>query len=315
MNRIIKELKKHKSYLVVSHVNLEGDAIGSSLAIALLLKRLGKKVIVINEDNVPAQYSFMPFSKLIKKPKKNLLFDAVVAVDCSDIGRIGRCIEYIPKNKVIINIDHHFGNDNFGKVNWIEPKASSCSEMIYQLFKKMSVPIDNKTAYLLYVGIMTDTGSFKYANTTSFTHRVVAELIDKNLDIHEIYKDVYQNVSTDNAKKIISVLNTLRFDKTGKIAYLEQKRKDIAGDTSTDLSEYILDFARSLRGVEVVLLFKESEENNKIRVNLRSKSRYDVNRLAKIFCGGGHRTASGCTIKGDIREAERKLIAAARKFI
>ncbi|MDP8260625.1 MAG: bifunctional oligoribonuclease/PAP phosphatase NrnA [Candidatus Gygaella obscura] len=315
MNKIIKELKKHNNYLVVSHINSEGDAIGSSLAMAILLRQLGKKVIVINADNVPGQYKFLPYIKSIKKPKKTFSFDAVVTVDCSNLGRIGSCINYIPKEKILINIDHHIGNTRFAKFNWVEPNASSCSEMIFKLFKKMRLAIDRKVALLLYTGIMTDTGSFKYANTTSITHRIAAELLKNNLDVHKIYKNVYQNISSDNARKIINVLNTLRFDKNKKIVYFLQRKKDASSDSFADLSEYILDFARSLKEVEIVLLFKESGERNKIRVNLRSKGKYDVNRLAKIFSGGGHKTASGCTIKGSILEAKKKLLIAARRFI
>jgi len=315
MNKLISVFKKYRSFLVTTHANMEGDAIGSALALAKLLRLMGKKVVVVNEDLVPSQYSFLPQVKLIKKPEHSLDFDAVAVVDCSDLSRVGNVINIIPRSKIIVNIDHHAKNDNFAKVNFVDPKASSCSEMIYRLFKFCKKPIDKETALLLYVGILTDTGSFKYSNTNSTTHKIAADLLRFRFNVYQTYKNIYSNLNITDAKIILSILKNIKFDNSGKIVYLEQKKEQINLNSDYDISEYVLDFARSIKGVEVVLFFKETIEKNKIRINLRSKGNFDVNKLASVFSGGGHKTASGCSIRGTLGFAKKQVLAAAKKLL
>jgi len=315
MRKIINELSKYKNFLVVSHANMEGDAIGSSLALAKLLKLMGKHVLVVNEDSVPAQYSFLPQTKSIKRPKSSFKFDAAALVDCSDLTRIGSVKNILPKEKIVVNIDHHAKNDNFARVNWVDSKASSCCEMIYKLFKYKKLPIDKETALLLYTGILTDTGSFKYSNTSSFTHKMASELLSFGFNVYQIYKNIYSNLSIEDSKKVLEILKNIKFDSSKKIVYLEQKKAQLNSNSGYDISEYVLDFARSIDQVEIVIFLKETLEKDKIRINLRSKGRYDVNRLAKIFGGGGHKTASGCNIKGTLNYAKKQVLRAAKQFL
>lgn len=315
MRKLHNVLKRFNSFLVVSHTNLEGDAIGSSLALSRFLRFFGKKVTVVNADDVPFAYCFLPDIKLIKRPKKNYDFEAAIVIDCSDLGRIGSVRDIIPKEKIIVNIDHHIKNEKFAKVNLIDPEASSCCEIIYRLFNTFNVPIDKKVALLLYVGILTDTGSFRYPNTNAYTHKIVGELLRFKLPVFDIYQNVYTNFTFSEAKNILDILRNMRQDETGKIVYLEQRRRHLKLNSDYDISEYILDFARSIKDAEVVILFKELAEENKIRLNLRSKGRYDVNKLARFFGGGGHRTASGCNIKGNLTEVKRSVLKIAKQFL
>jgi len=315
MNKLIAAFKRHKSFLVATHCNMEGDAIGSALALAKFLRLMGKKVIVVNEDSVPSQYAFLPQVKSIRKPKHSYEFDAVAVVDCSDLSRIGNVNNIVSKNKIIANIDHHAKNDNFAQVNFVDSKASSCSEIIYRLFKFYKKPIDKDTALLLYVGILTDTGSFKYPNTSLVTHNIAADLLRFRFNVYQIYKNIYSNLNVVDAKNILAILKNIKFDKSGKIVYLEQKKAQINLNSDYDISEYVLDFARSIKGVEVVLFFKETLEKNKIRINLRSKGNFDVNKLARVFGGGGHKTASGCNLKGSLAFAKAKVLSAAKKLL
>lgn len=314
-------IRKNKNFLITTHTNLEGDALGSELAFYNLLKKLGKKAKIINGDDVPEEYRFLPginnLNKLKKKFKEPIRFDCFVALDCSDLRRTGEVYLMNKENKTILNIDHHISNERFGDVNWIEPYASSCSEMVYRLYKKMRIPIDRDTAICLYVGILTDTGSFKYKNTTSFTHRAAAELLKYGIDVPQIYKNIYGNIPFQDMKFLSTVLPKIKRQAQGRIAWFQIERRMLKGKNLTfDLSENLLSFARSIKNVEVAVLFKENlGRKNEIRVNLRSQGKVDVNKIASFFGGGGHKTASGATVIGKIDSVRRKVLSKIKKYL
>jgi phosphoesterase RecJ-like protein len=314
-------IKKYNNFLITAHTNLEGDALGSELAFCGLLKKMGKRAVIINEDDLPYGYDFLPGTKNIKKFKNNLKkqvrFDCFAALDCSDLGRTGEVYRLNADKKPVLNIDHHIGNQRFGDVNWVEPQASSCSEMIYKLYKKIRIPLDRDAAVLLYVGILTDTGSFRYSNTTSFTHKAVSELLKHVFDIPQIYKNIYENIPFSDMKLLSKILPQIRCCASGKIAWLQIERGILKDKKSSfDLTEHILGFARAIKDVEVVALFKENlGAKGKIRVNLRSQGNADVNRIASFFGGGGHRTASGATVSGRIDDVRRKVLAKIRQSL
>jgi phosphoesterase RecJ-like protein len=295
-------------------MNPEGDALSSEIAFYRLLEAMGKRASIINQDNFPTEYDFLPGINKIKKIKKNLpdiKFDCFVVLDCSDLSRCGRVASLNTDHKPVLNIDHHISNKSFGDINWIEPHSSSCTQMIYKLYKKLRIPFDRDIAMLLYVGILTDTGSFRYPNTSSLTHKIVSELLQYNLDIAQIYRNVYENILFKDMKLLAKILPTLGCEFSGKIAWFQIKRELLKKyEVSFDLSEYVLNFARAIKGVEVAVLFKERLiQKNEVRVNLRSQGKIDVNKIAQFFGGGGHKTASGCTIKGRIEEVRRKVLS------
>lgn len=313
-------IKKHKSFLITAHTNLEGDALGSELAFYRLLNKLGKKATVINQDDLPYEYNFLPGRQYIRKLGNNMKainFDCFVALDCSDLGRTGRVHMINSKNKPVLNIDHHISNNNFGDINWVEPKASSCSEMIYKLYRKMHVSIDKDAAICLYTGMLTDTGSFRYTNTRDFTHKAVSELLKTGIDIAKIYRNIYENMPYQDMRLLTEILPYLKRDKHGKIVWVQVRRSQFKNrKPSFDLSESILSFARAIKGVEVAVLIKEGQgTKNEIRVNFRSKGKIDVNKIASFFGGGGHKTASGATIRGKINEVSRAVLSKVRSCI
>ena len=227
LKKAIACIKKHRYFLITSHVNPEGDALGSELAFYTLLKKLGKFATIINEDNLPYGYDFLPQKSHIKKFRRNIKgirFDCLVALDCSDLMRTGEVYRMNIGNKPVLNIDHHISNERFGGVNWIEPNASSCSEMIYRLYKKLHVPLDRDSAIFLYAGMLTDTGSFHYHNTTSFTHKAVSELLKFNLDIPKIYKNIYQDIPFTDMKLLMKIFPRMRLEAGGKIAWFKIER-------------------------------------------------------------------------------------------
>lgn len=322
LKKVIACIKSNKNFLITTHINPEGDALGSELAFYRLLKKMGKRAIIINQDNLPPGYDFLPGINRVKKinqkffskgQKENLSaikFDCFVILDCSDLKRCGEVYKINTGNKPILNIDHHISNKKFGDINWIEPNASSCAQMIYKLYKKLRLALDRDTATLLYVGILIDTGSFRYSNTTSFTHKIVSALLEYNLDTSEIYKNLYGNIPFQDMKLLSRILPTIRRLAQGRIAWFQIKRGLLEDrKPSFDLTENILNFARAIKDVEVTVLFKENlGKKNEVRVNLRSQGKVDVNKIAQFFGGGGHKTASGATVKGNIDTVRKKVL-------
>ncbi|MFH1458327.1 MAG: bifunctional oligoribonuclease/PAP phosphatase NrnA [Candidatus Omnitrophota bacterium] len=308
-------IKKHKNFLITTHTNLEGDALGSELAFYRLLKKLGKRATVVNQDGLPYGYGFLPGKKIPKKfqevTAKKIKFDCFCVLDCSDLARTGEVYKLNSCHQATLNIDHHISNQGFGDVNWIEPNFSSCCEMIYQLYKILHVALDREAALLLYAGILTDTGSFRYSNTTSQVHEAVAELLRHNLDVVRIYRSIYNNIPFQDIKLLARILPGIRLAEKGKLAWVQVRRSMLQKKKLYfDLSEEILSFARAIKGVEVCVLLKENlKAKGEIRVNFRSQGKVDVNKIAACFGGGGHKTASGATIRGSLSVVRRKVLA------
>lgn len=320
LKKAIACIKSNNNFLITTHTNLEGDALGSELAFYRLLKRLGKGATIINEDDLPYGYDFLSDIKNIKKFKPNIkdvVFDCFVVLDCSDLKRTGEVYRLNTDNKLILNIDHHISNEKFGDVNWVEPNISSSCEMIYRLYKTLRIPFDKDTATFLYVGILTDTGSFHYPNTTRLTHKAISELLRFNLDITQIYKNVYENIPFKDMQLLIKILPTINYQFHGKVAWFQIKKNLLKNKKlSFDLTEYVLGFARAIKDVEVAVLFKENlGTKDEIRVNLRSQGKIDVNRIASYFGGGGHKTASGATVHGKIDQVRKKVLAKIRESL
>lgn len=317
LKKVINCIKNNHNFLITSHTNPEGDALGAELAFFRLLKAMGKHATIINTDKAHPGYGFLPEINNImrfQKNIKNVRFNCLVVLDCSDLRRCGGVTKLNTGLKTIVNIDHHISNLRFGNINWVESGASSCSEMIYKLYKALHIPLNRNIAMLLYVGILTDTGSFRYSNVNSLTHKIVSELLRFDLDVVEIYKNIYENIPFQDMKLLIKILPTLRRQFQGKIAWFQIKQNLIKNKKiSFDLSEHILSFGRMIRDVEVVVLFKENlSRKDEIRVNFRSTGKIDVNKIAQFFGGGGHKTASGCTLKGNIDHVRRRVLSKVR---
>ncbi len=319
LRKICASIKKYNNFLITAHTNLEGDALGAELSFYALIRKLGKQGIILNEDGIPYGHDFLPGIKRIRKldfKSSSIKFDCLVVLDCADLKRTGDVWKLNKEGKPILNIDHHISNRGFGDVHWVDAGASSCSEMVYRIYKQMRLPISKSEAICLYTGMMTDTGSFRYSNTSSFTHQAVAELLKLGINVALIYRYVYENLALDETRLLIKLLPKINFSTDGSVAYFKLKRgmlKD--GVISMDLGDQLLSFGRSIKGVEVVVLFKEGLGKNQVRINLRSHGKVDVNKIASIFGGGGHKTAAGCSLHGDINKIIKNVLASIQKAL
>lgn len=319
LSRICTSLNKYDNFLIAAHTSPEGDALGAQLGFYNLIKKLGKKAIIVSDDKLPYGYDFLPGVEHIfrlSKKHRYIKFDCLVVLDCADLKRAGGVYKLNIDNKPVLNIDHHISNRFFGDINWVDSRASSCSEMIYRLYKKFRLPIDKETALVLYTGMMTDTGSFHYSNTTSFTFTAAAELLKSGLNVAQAYRQAYENIPSSDIKLLLKLLAKIKFFNLGKIAVFEIKKSLLKGKkVSIDLADHVLSFGRAIKDVEVVVLFKENlGANRQVRVNLRSQGKVDVNRVAANFGGGGHKTAAGCTLSGRINQVEREVLAKIQQF-
>ncbi len=319
LKKVAAAVKKHKRFLITAHTSPEGDSLGSELSFYHLLKKIGKDAVIINEDPLPQEYGFLPETeniRLYRGVPKDLDFDCMVVLDCTDLNRTGEVYK-LNNNKTVINIDHHISNSKFGDINWVDPLASSASEMVFRLYKEMRLGFDKDSALLLYAGMLTDTGSFRYPNTTGFTHKAVGELMCFGFNARQVYKEIYENIPFINVQLLIKALPRMRLAAAGKIAWIELPAKLLRHkNLSFDLTDHILSFARAIKGVEVAALFKENlGGKNEIRFNLRSNGPVDVNKIAQVFGGGGHKTASGCTLVGELVSVRKRVIAKIRQSL
>lgn len=317
INKVIESIKKNKRFLLSSHVNPEGDALGSLIAMHNLLKKIGKKVTIVCDDKPPKMYGFLLKSiKIYAKKLKSLDYDAAIIVDCPEMARIGRACANILKDKPIINIDHHVSNKYFGDINFVDANACSVGEIIYGIFKKMRVGIDRQSAVALYTAIMTDTGSFRYENTTPKCMNIAGELLKYGIKPQKLSEMIYETSNFPEMRLLGLSLSQMRRTKDGDICWIMATKEMIKRASAQKCTtERFINFPRSIEGAKVAIFFKQAHKPGYVKVSFRSKVNVDVNKIARHFGGGGHRAASGCEIKGSMRKAEKMVLSEVKKAI
>ena len=298
INKIVEELKKYSTFLITSHESGDGDSIGSQLALAFMLQKMQKEAIILNKDPVPEMYDFLPgVEKIQNETTRNLAdFQVVLILDCGSLDRLGLTI---PNQNLFINIDHHLDNDNFGYLNWVMPEMSSTAEMIYLLCKSISLPIDSAIGNNIFTGILTDTGSFRFSNTTSQCLHIAGELVEGGVKPSFIVNKVYERKNYAQLLLLGEALSDLKITEDGKIAYIYLKN-EIFQKLEVDISdtEGFVNYPLSIASVKVVLFFKEISKNY-FKISFRSKGQINVAAIAEMFNGGGHHNAAGAKVKGN----------------
>ncbi|AGB40678.1 exopolyphosphatase-like enzyme [Halobacteroides halobius DSM 5150] len=319
-NDTIAEIKElildYDKFLVTGHIGPDGDSIGSILALKLALEQLGKVVEVVIADELPDCFSFLSSSTSIKEYDTELEvdFDLVFVLDCGTWDRIAE-VEELVDEQIIVNLDHHSDNTYFGDYNFVKEVAAT-AELIYHLIEVTpQLDLNQDIATAIITALITDTGSFRYSNTTSRTHQIAAQLLEYDVDTAYISRQIFGTNSYENLKLRGQLLRNLQVDKSGKIAWMKisQELLDDVGTTLDDTAG-IVNYPRSLEGAEVGLLFKE-QASQEIKVSLRSNSYLPVNEVAHKFGGGGHARAAGCLIEDTLEQAEEKIITALAKAL
>lgn len=313
--KIKKTLKSAESALIAGHTDPDGDSIGSSLALAMLLEKLDITTFIYSQDGIPKIYRFLPWTeRVINKVPENRRYDVALVLDSSDIDRVGDKLNLREVAASIINIDHHPDNTHFGNINFVE-NSSSVAEQVYQMAKYFKVELDRNMAECLYIAIITDTGNFRYENTSEATFSMVAELIKHGVCTHEVTTRIYDSKSIPSIRISALALSQLEFSDDRKLAWtvVSEEMMHKAGAKGEDLIG-LVDQIRSIDGVEVAILFKEEDEG-KVKINFRSKHRINVSEIAKHFGGGGHIKAAGAIIDGSLEKVKHRVVAETLKYL
>ena len=310
--QIADEIRRRQRFVVASHARPDGDAIGSTMAMALALQHLGKQVRVVSRDRVPPQMQVFPgvpgieVVDHVEDPG-----DAVIVMECGDLERTS--IQGLDRGYVI-NIDHHPNNTMYGALNWLDLSAAACGEMVFELIGELGVPLTAEIATHVYIAILTDTGAFHYSNITPRTFEICRRCVEAGANPPAVARSIFDNNSLAKLKLFGEVLHRMQLDPSGRIATLsvDEDMARACGGTFED-TEGLVNLPLTVKDILAVTFFKESGIDE-WRVSMRSKGDIDVNAVAREFDGGGHVNASGCTARGQLEDLkvvfEQKLQAA-----
>jgi phosphoesterase RecJ-like protein len=309
-------IKSSKNILIISHVNPDGDTLGSMCALnSAIQKRYKKKAEMLILSKLPKVYEFLPNildAKHLDQLDKSREYDLVITVDVASLDRLIDAQIFFERAKYTINIDHHITNNCFGTLSFVEPKASSAGEVTYKILKKLDWEIDLEVATSIYTAILTDTGGFRFENTDVDVFNIAAELTKIGINPKDLYKKCYESKTKSAVMFQSYCVSKAVFSKDDKIAYTVVYKKDMekfkAGDDATD---GIAETLRAITSTDVSFVVKEVDARI-CKISMRSKN-IDIAEVCSKFGGGGHKFASGCTIKTSCDEAVKKLLAEINK--
>jgi len=306
---ILGAIQKCRTFFIAGHTKPDGDTVGTGLALKSFLERLGKKASIYSLEPVPQYLTFLPGARQIKIARQvKGEFDCAIILECIDFERMGNLIK--PEQaSLVINLDHHSSFSKYGHINYIDPSASSSAELVYNIFNQKKMPISRNEADALYVALVTDTGKFQQTNATSKAFRMAADLVDAGVVPPDIYGELYATQSLPSLCLLGRVLSTLTTCCSGKIAHVEVTR-DMYRQTASGAAdtEGIINHVMMIPGLVAGIMFRQTDTPGLIKISMRSKGRFDVNRIARHFGGGGHKNASGCSFKGNLPAVKKQFL-------
>ncbi len=317
--RCLQVLRSGESFALLLHVRPDGDSVGSSLALGLGLKKMGKKVFLLRADEIPENLRFLleetGESFLLLEEAPRLHFDVAVCLDCSDPRRVGPAEEVLHRSRTVLNIDHHLSNVRFGDVSWVDPGASAAGEMVFRLLKELGVRLDYPIALAIYTSLVTDTGSFRYENTSPEAHLLAGELIALGVSPEKVARKIWDEKPLSSFRLLCRALDRMEVLEEGRVALITLSRSDYeeAGARSWE-SEGVVNYGRMVRGVEAALLLSE-EEGGEVRVSIRTRAPLDASRLAVRLGGGGHARAAGCVLPGPVSRVRAQVLEVVREAL
>jgi len=308
LEAVVEALRSHDRFIVTTHENPDGDALGSLLAATLALRQLGKDatMYLAGHAPLPGEYAFMPLEELTRQVPPEAEERVVLAVDCANESRLGPDPEILHQSPFTIDVDHHHDNTRFGDVNLIVADASSTAEVLRDIFTALDVQLTPDIAEALYIALVTDTGRFQYANTTPKALRLAAELVEAGANVHRVFQGVYENVQFAKLKLLARALERAQVYEGGALVVSYLLRGDFAAVGAAEpYSEGIIDYLRAVEGAIVSVLIREPPRSDgpTRRVSLRSSTdEVDVSAIARKSGGGGHRQAAGFSSEASIDE-------------
>ena len=312
LKAIADALQRHGRFLVVTHENPDGDALGSLLALSLALRQLGKDAVMYlpGQTPLPQEYAFMPLDDLVREPPDDAAERVLLAVDCAKEDRIGD-ESVLSAAPLVLDIDHHHDNTRFGDLNLIVADASSTGEVLRDVFAELGVELTPELAEPLYIALVTDTGRFQYANTTPKSLRLAAELVEAGADVHAVFQEVYESVEFAKLKLLARALGRAEVLEGGRIVVSHLLRTDFADVGAAEpYSEGIIDYLRAVEGAELAALIREQLHGSPRahKGSLRSSiDELDVSVIARSFGGGGHRQAAGFSSDAPLEEIVERI--------
>ncbi|OXM84714.1 DHH family phosphoesterase [Paenibacillus rigui] len=304
-------IQENDDFLVVSHIQPDGDAAGSTFAMAWMLTALGKRFTLINEGSIPDKFKYMAAGqhKVINLESDAVTeqFSHVISLDCADYSRMGKVHQGFSEQVTMLNIDHHATNDLFGTTNVVNASAAATVEILYDLSLELGIVFSHELNVCIYSGLLTDTGGFRYANTTPKVMQIAADMLQRGVKGHELAEHLLEKLTYPQITLLQRTLQSLSFAHNKQVGWLAVTLDDLAesGASGEDL-DGLVNYPRNVEGVEVGLLFKERA--GIVKVSLRSAGRVDVAQVAKTFGGGGHVRAAGCAINGTLQEAIERVV-------
>jgi phosphoesterase RecJ-like protein len=312
VQQILSTLKSGQTFCLSGHQNPDADVVGSQLAMASLIERLGpgKKIDIVNFGAPPANLSFLPgYNSIRNSDRVEGHYDVVIVFECSGQDRMGNLIDLKTQAKTVINIDHHLHNPNFGHLNFVEPDTSSTAELIFKIYSQSKLPISRGEAMSMFAGLVADTGWFRYGNTNVQSLSIAGQLLAAGVPTADMAERLYMSRSETSMKLLGWCLTNMKVIHGGRVAVLSLPSKiflDLHA-TSDDLEE-IVNHGLKVDSVQASVFLREKKDSPDVKVSLRSKGNLDINQVARVFDGGGHKNASGCTVTGSLADVESRVL-------
>jgi phosphoesterase RecJ-like protein len=317
MEQILQHIKNSHRILVTSHAEPDGDCLGSLVALGLAMSKLDKTITLFNSSPIPAVYRFLPgVERIVRQITEAKEYDLAIVLDCGDIVRVGEDSSVVDQIPIVINIDHHVSNTGFGDVQLIDTDACATAEIVYRLIKALEIPFDKAIATGIYLGILTDTGSFRFSNTNAAAFAISKAMIDIGVEPHSVAQRVFGTYSLGRIKLLNMALNSIEISENGKLSLMTISRSMLnSTGTSTEYIYGLINYARRIEDVKVAALIHEIKNGtgkfanmNRYHVSLRSDSTVDVAKIANQFGGGGHTSAAGFQIESTLVALKEKII-------
>jgi phosphoesterase RecJ-like protein len=305
---VAEAIRAHDRFLLVTHENPDGDALGSILGMKLALDRLGKDSVMYlgGDTDPPAEYDFLALDELRRDVPHDAAERVLLALDCANAKRMGAAAEVLDRVPLSIDVDHHHDNTRFARINHVVADASSTGEIVRDLLRELDVPLDAEIAEPLYVALVTDTGRFQYTNTTPKALRLAAELVEAGVDVHRVFRGIYESVEFAKLKLLARALERAQVYDGGRLVISYLLRGDFHElGVGEEYAEGIIDYLRAVEGAELAATIREPPEPPEAqrRISLRASSdEIDVSAIARQRGGGGHRQAAGFSSPESIEE-------------